>query len=42
METEKNLSNDPRQAILTGLELFTDDFLKDGVESLPVQERDSL
>ncbi len=34
--------NDPWQAMLTGLELFTDDFLKDGVESLPIQERGSL
>lgn len=34
--------NDPWQNMLTGLELFTDDFLKDGVEDLPLQERSEL
>ena len=31
--------NDPWGAMLSGLELFTDDFLADGIEDLPVQER---
>ncbi|MBQ7508972.1 MAG: AbrB/MazE/SpoVT family DNA-binding domain-containing protein [Spirochaetales bacterium] len=34
--------DDPWATMLAGLELFTDDFLKDGVEDLPVQERQQL
>ncbi len=34
--------NDPWQSMLAGLELFTDDYLKDGVEALPLQERSEL
>ncbi len=33
---------DPWSAMLNGLDLFTDDFLRNGVEDLPVQEREVL
>ena len=33
---------DPWAAALQGLNLFTDDFLSDGIDDLPVQERNSL
>ena len=29
-------------SIAAGLSLFTEDFLKDGIEALPLQERDEL
>ena len=31
--------DDPWKGMLESLALFTDDFLSDGIESLPVQER---
>lgn len=34
--------DDPWQSMLQSLDLFTDDFLKDGVGDLPVQERSQL
>lgn len=34
--------DDPWATMLQGLNLFTDDFLADGVADLPVQERKSL
>ncbi len=34
--------DDPWQSMLQSLDLFTDDFLKDGVDDLPVQERSML
>ena len=34
--------NDPWRGMLSSLNLFTDDFLSDGVEDLPLQERDYL
>lgn len=34
--------DNPWQAMMDSLSLFTDDFLKDGIEDLPVQERESL
>ncbi|MBR1560320.1 MAG: AbrB/MazE/SpoVT family DNA-binding domain-containing protein [Clostridia bacterium] len=34
--------DDPWAAMLQGLDMFTDDFLADGVDDLPVQERASL
>jgi antitoxin VapB len=34
--------DDPWRSMLDSLPLFTEDFLKDGIESLPLQERDSL
>ena len=34
--------DDPWAAMMQGLSLFTEDFLKDGMEDLPVQERKSL
>ena len=34
--------NDRWSSLLTSLELFTDDFLSDSVESLPLEERVSL
>ena len=33
---------DPWAAALQGLNLFTDDFLSDGMDDLPVQERNGL
>ena len=35
-------NDDPWAGMMQGLSLFTDDFLKEGVEDLPVQERKSL
>lgn len=34
--------DNPWSAMMAGLELFTDDFLKDGIEDLPTQERPEL
>ena len=34
--------DDPWQSMLQSLDLFTEDFLADGIEDLPVQERKSL
>ena len=34
--------DDPWAAALQGLRLFTDDFLSDGIDDLPVQERNGL
>ncbi len=34
--------DDPWNAMLSGLSLFTDDFLSEGDDDLPIQERDSL
>ena len=34
--------NDPWKAMLDSLDLFTPDFLADGIEDLPVQERTML
>ncbi|HAN42357.1 MAG TPA: AbrB/MazE/SpoVT family DNA-binding domain-containing protein [Sphaerochaeta sp.] len=34
--------DNPWSAMMAGLELFTDDFLNDGIEDLPVQERPAL
>lgn len=34
--------DDPWQSMLQSLDLFTEDFLADGIEDLPVQERESL
>lgn len=34
--------DNPWSAMMAGLELFTDDFLNDGIEDLPVQERPEL
>ena len=33
--------DDPWQSMLQSLDLFTEDFLADGIEDLPVQERES-
>ena len=33
--------DDPWQSMLQSLDLFTEDFLADGVDDLPVQERES-
>ncbi len=34
--------NDPWGSLAAGLGMFTDDFLQDGIDDLPVQERGSL
>lgn len=34
--------NDPWRGMMDSLDMFTDDFLADGIEPLPLQERDSL
>ena len=34
--------DDPWSSALQGLSMFTDDFLNDGVEDLPLQERETL
>ena len=34
--------DDPWRGMLDSLPLFTEDFLKDVIEALPLQERDSL
>lgn len=34
--------DDPWQGMLQSLDLFTDDFLADGIDDLPVQERSAL
>ena len=34
--------DEPWTGMMQGLSMFTDDYLKDGVEDLPVQERKSL
>ncbi len=34
--------DDPWQSMLDSLPLFTEDFLAEGIEALPVQERDCL
>ncbi|MBQ3268422.1 MAG: hypothetical protein IJH09_00735 [Clostridia bacterium] len=34
--------DDPWAPMLQGLEMFTDDFLKDGIDDLPLQERPSV
>ena len=34
--------DDPWQSMMQSLDLFTDDFLKNGVDDLPVQERSML
>ena len=34
--------DDPWQSMLQSLDLFTEDFLADGIEGLPAQERGSL
>lgn len=34
--------DDPWSSALQGLSMFTDDFLNDGVEDLPLQEREML
>ena len=34
--------DDPWQSMLQSLDLFTEDFLADGIEDLPAQERGSL
>ena len=34
--------DDPWQSMLQSLDLFTEDFLSDGMDDLPVQERESL
>ncbi len=34
--------DNPWSEMMAGLELFTDDFLKDGIEDLPTQERPAL
>ena len=34
--------NDPWNSVINGLAMFTDDFLADEIEDLPVQERDGL
>ena len=34
--------SDPWKAMMSSLDLFTEDFLAGGVEDVPVQERDSL
>ena len=34
--------DEPWAAMLQSLDLFTDDFLRGGVDDLPVQERDGL
>lgn len=34
--------DDPWQSMLQSLDLFTEDFLADGIGDLPVQERESL
>lgn len=34
--------DDPWAPMLQGLDMFTDDFLKDGVDDLPLQERTAL
>lgn len=33
--------DDPWQSMLQSLDLFTEDFLADGMDNLPVQERES-
>ena len=33
--------DDPWQSMLQSLDLFTEDFLADGIDDLPVQERES-
>ena len=34
--------DDPWRSMLDSLSLFTEDFLADGIEDLPLQERDAL
>ncbi len=34
--------DDPWASMLQGLDMFTDDFLKDGIDDLPLQERPAL
>ena len=34
--------DDPWSSMLQGLDMFSDDFLKDGIEDFPVQERMEL
>ena len=34
--------NDPWAPMMQGLDMFTEDFLADGIEDLPVQERAQL
>ena len=34
--------DDPWASMLQGLDMFSDDFLKDGIDVLPVQERTML
>ena len=34
--------DDPWTSMLQGLDMFSDDFLKDGIETLPLQERSAL
>lgn len=34
--------DDPWQSLMQSLDMFTDDFLTDGVEDLPIQERETL
>ena len=34
--------DDPWKAMMESLDLFTDDFLADGIDALPVQEREGL
>lgn len=34
--------DDPWASMLQGFNMFSDDFLKDGVEDLPLQEREML
>lgn len=34
--------DDPWAAMLQGLDMFSDDFLKDGIDDMPVQERTML
>ena len=35
-------TDDPWWGVMEGMSLFTEDFLKDGIEDLPVQEREEL
>ena len=34
--------DDPWRGMMEGLQLFTEDFLQDGIEDLPIQERGYL
>ena len=34
--------SDPWEAMMTGLDMFTDDFLSEPIEELPMQEREDI